>query len=1040
MSEHGGLIGLFLKHRLASNLLVLLMLMSGSWALIKLNTQFFPNFALDFVSVRVVWVGASAEDVETGVTLPLENVLRSVDGLKSMTSTSALSVAAITLEFRDGTDMTQALAQVEDRVAQLRNLPDAAETPVVTRIVRYEPIARLLLTGLEDADELRQLSRRFEQELLDTGIERVDFGGLPQEVVAIEVPLNNLLAISMTPRQLAERLAAYSQDQPAGLVGRDQGGRQLRILEQARDLEAFARLPVTADAGQGLLTLADIATLEKRPRDGQTLIRYQGKPAVELWLQRTESTDALKAARLFNDWLEKNQSSLPPQVELKVYDQLWELIDERIKLLLKNGLGGLILVVAILFLFLSGQLALRVALGIPIAFTTAFVALWVFGGSINMMSLFGFIMALGIIVDNAIVVSEHAYTLRAQGMSAEDAAEAGARRMIGPVVASSLTTVAAFFPLMLVGGIMGKIMFEIPLVVICVILATLIISFLILPHQLKRGLARNPLTSPEQRTGISARFERGLEHFRDQRFRGWVTAAVAQKGLTLAGAVALFILAVGMLAGGRVGFTFFPNPDGTTIRANVSFVAGTSPEKVAAFMDQMDQALLDAEQELGEALVQTRVTRLGQLLSQDGAAPQGDQFAAILVELTSPDQRDVRNQQLIDEWNSRMPTAPGLDAVIITAVTGGPPGRDVDVRLSGASAVVLKQAALELAGRMQDISGLYAVEDDTPYGREQLLLQLRPEALALGYSPRTLAAELRGFFDGALVQLYQDGLEEVEVRVRLPDNERHRASILNQLALPLPGNQGWVPLDQLVSIDFQPGFETLRHADARLAVHVSAEVDRAQGNAGQIRERLAASVLPEIAERFGVNWSFQGRAVDQAETLGDMRMGLLFALVGIFVVLAWMFSSYLLPVVVMAIIPFGLLGATLGHFVMNIELTILSLFGLFGLTGIVVNNSIILVSFYQELRKSGMERDLAIVEASCQRLRAVLITSITTIVGLVPLLFERSVQAQFLIPMAVSLVFGLAVATVLVLVVIPALLGWVETWRDKLEKEPVEAP
>jgi multidrug efflux pump subunit AcrB len=380
-----------------------------------------------------------------------------------------------------------------------------------------------------------------------------------------------------------------------------------------------------------------------------------------------------------------------------------------------------------------------------------------------------------------------------------------------------------------------------------------------------------------------------------------------------------------------------------------------------------------------------------------------------------------------------MPKVAGLDSVVITAVTGGPPGRDVDVRLEGGTAEELKEAALELAGRMQDIPGLFAVEDDTPYGREQLLVRLRPEALSLGYSPRSLAAELRGFFDGSLVQLYQDGLEEVEVRVRLPDEERHSAAILNQLALPLASGDGWVPLQQLIELDYQPGFETLRHADARLAIHVSAEVDRAQGNAGQIREGLAAEVLPELAERHGINWSFQGRAVDQQETLGDMQMGLLFALAAIFIVLAWMFGSYLLPLVVMSIIPFGLLGATLGHFVMNIELTILSLFGLFGLTGIVVNNSIILVSFYQGLRKEGLEREAAIVEAACQRLRAVLITSTTTVVGLVPLLFETSVQAQFLIPMAVSIVFGLAVATLLVLVVIPALLGWVEGWRDKLE-------
>ncbi|WP_114416445.1 efflux RND transporter permease subunit [Marinospirillum perlucidum] len=1034
MTGQGGLIGLFLRHRLASTLLIILMLMSGSWALNKLNTQFFPNFSLDIISVRVVWVGASAEDVETGVTLPLENELRTVDGLKSMTSTSSLGIAAITLEFRDGTNMTQALAQVEDRVAQLRNLPEAAETPIISRIVRYEPIARLLVSGLEDREEMRTLARQYEQELLDLGIEKVDFSGLPEQEMAIEVPLQKLLTLSLTPRQLSAQLAEFTLDQPAGLVGRNQGGRQLRVLEQARDENSFAELPIRVGADEGLLRLGDFAHIEKRPRDGETLIRYRGEPAVELWLQRTESTDALEAARLFNDWLEETRASKPPQVELTVYDQLWELIDERIRLLLKNGIGGLVLVVGILFLFLSGHLALRVALGIPIAFTTAFVTLWLFGGSINMISLFGFIMALGIIVDNAIVVAEHAYTLRSQGYSAEEAAEEGAHRMLGPVIAASLTTVAAFFPLMLVGGVIGNIMFEIPLVVICVILATLVISFLILPHQLKRGLAVDPaeLDQPAEK-GISARFEQGLEDFRDHRFRRWVTRAVERKGLTLASALALLILSVGLLAGGRVGFTFFPSPDGTTLRANVAFVAGTAPDKVEAFMQELDASLLEAEEALGEAIIQTRVTRLGQQLSQEGNAPRGNQFASLLVEVTSPDSREVSNQDLIDAWNARLPSAPGLDSVLVTAVTGGPPGRDVDVRLEGGTAEELKAAALELAGRMQDIPGLYAVEDDTPYGREQLLLRLTPEAMALGYSPRSLAAELRGFFDGSLVQLYQDGLDEVEVRVRLPDEERFKASILQDLALPLPNSEGWVPLQQLIQLDFQPGFETLRHADARLAIHVSGEVDRAQGNAGQIRAGLAQEVLPELADKHSIDWSFQGRAVDQQETLGDMQMGLLFALAAIFIVLAWMFASYLLPLVVMAIIPFGLLGATLGHFLMNIELTILSLFGLFGLTGIVVNNSIILVSFYQGLRQEGLGREEAIIEAACQRLRAVLITSTTTIVGLVPLLFETSVQAQFLIPMAVSIVFGLAVATLLVLVVIPALLAWVEKWRDRLE-------
>ncbi|GAB2577519.1 efflux RND transporter permease subunit [Nitrincola alkalisediminis] len=1016
-----GFISLFIRHPLASPLLIMLMLMSGIWALSKLNTQFFPTFNLDIVSVRVVWTGASAEDVEAGLTLPLEQSLRSVDGLKSMTSTSSLGISAITLEFRDGTDMTQALAQVEDRVGQQRNLPANAETPIVSRILRYEPIVRMLLSGPGSMSELRGLARQFERELLDIGIEKVDFVGLPEEVVSIEIPSSALMTLNQSPSQIAETIARYTSDQPAGQFGRDQGGRQLRFLEQARDETSFARLPITHSTEQGRIQLGDIAHIERRSRDSETRVRYQGKPALELLLQRTESTDALEAARRFNQWLALTEPQLPSGVELKVYDQLWQLISERIHLLLKNGVGGLILVLAILFLFLSGRLALRVALGIPIAFTTAFIALYLAGGSINMLSLFGFIMSLGIIVDNAIVVSEHAYTLRTQGKSAEESARLGAQRMLGPVIASSLTTVAAFFPLMLIGGIMGKILFEIPLVVICVILATLIISFLILPHQLSKGLAVSRAQLKQEEQGFRGRFERGLHRFREGPFRRSVTAAIRARGVTLTSAVALLILAVGLLAGGRVGFTFFPSPDGTTLRANVAFVSGTPPQKVEAYMSEVEAALDRVTESLEQSVVRVKVTRLGQGISSDGSAPRGDQFASMLVELTSPDSRSISNRELIQRWQAELAPAAGLDMLTITAVTGGPPGRDIDVRLSASDPLRLKAAAETLAAQMQEIPGLYAVEDDTPYGREQLLLTLTPLAESLGLTPRDIASELRGFLEGALVQLYQDGLDEVEVRVRLPDSERYNALVLERLYLPVP-NLDWLALDQLVEIRYQPGFETLRHADARLAIQVSAELDSAQGNAGLIRERLANEVMPRLVNDYGIDWSFQGRAVDQRETMADMQMGLVFALLAIYIVLAWMFASYLLPLVVMAIIPFGLLGAVAGHWLLGLELTLLSFFGIFGLTGIVVNNSIILVSFYQELRQQGLDIETAIIEASCQRLRAVLITSITTIVGLVPLLFETSVQAQFLIPMAVSIMFGLAVATLLVLLVIPALM------------------
>lgn len=1027
-SSRHGWIALFLDHRLAANLLVVLMLLAGSFALIKLNTQFFPDFELDFITIRIVWSGASAEDVERGITDPLEQDLRSVDNLRRMTSTSALGVSAITLEFEAKTDMSLALEQVKDRVDQQRNLPETAETPVVTRIVRYEPVARLLLTGLDSVEELRILARQFERELLGRGIARVEFTGLPEDELAIQIPSANLYALDRTLGEIASRISELSRDVPAGSAGLADTARQLRSLDQRREIGEFAALPLQADPETGRILLGDIATIERGPRDRQVLVTMAGRPAIELQLLRTPSGDSLDAARVLDEWLDDVRPRLPPGVSLATIDALWELLIERILLLLKNGIGGLLLVLGILFLFLNRHVALRVALGIPIAFTAALVVLWILGGSINMMSLFGFIMSLGIIVDNAIVVSEHAYTLHQRGQSAREAAGNGARRMLAPVISASLTTVAAFMPLMLVGGIIGNVLFDIPLVVICVIIATLIIAFLILPAHLQSVLAK---LQPPPEGSLRARFDSGFERLRNGAFRRLVSRAVDHSGITLALAVAAFILAVGLAASGRIGFTFFPSPEGTVVNAAVNFVAGTPPDRIESFLNQVERALYRAEDELGGNLVRAAVVRRGIGIDPgDGNAPRGDQFGTIQVELVSPELRDVTNNALIRAWEQEIRLVPGVETFNISERTAGPPGRDLDIRLTGDDPDRLKAAAIDLAELFADFPGTYAINDDTPYGREQLIYRVRPEGLALGLTPESIGAQLRDAFDGRLVQIFQDGLEEVEVRVRLPDSERHHSETLERLLVRLPSG-ALTPLDNVVEIESRQGFETLRHANTRLAIHVSAEVDRTLNNAARIRAALESGPLEALAGQHGVSYSFEGRAADQADTFADMKTGLILALGLIYLTLAWVFASWGWPLIVMSIIPFGVLGALLGHWMLGIELTILSLFGLFGLTGIVVNNSIILVSFYQTLRAEGLALREAIIEASCQRLRAVILTSATTVAGLTPLLFERSLQAQFLIPMAVSIVFGLAIATILVLIVIPALLRIYEERFDR---------
>ena len=1032
MRRRGGVIGFFVHHKVAANLVMLVMLLGGALGIARMNIQFFPSFALDVVSVRVVWSGASAEDIEQGITNPLEQRLRSLDGLKRMTSTSAQGIANITLEFQEGSDPVLALDDVRQQVDSFTNLPADAETPEVSRLARYEPVARLLVHGDLDPHELRQLAQRFEDELLFAGIDRVETSGLPAQQISIEVPAERLQGLGMSLGDIADRVQEMSRDLPAGLLGQRDSARELRSLQQRRDALGFEDLPIlSGDRVQ--LRLGDIATVRQEPRDGHVELAYRGRPAAELVLQRAEAGNSLAAARVLDGWLEEVRPTLPPSVELEVFDESWQLIDDRISLLLVNGAGGLLLVMILLYFFLPARVALWVAIGIPTAFMAALGVFWGIGGSINMMSLFALIMALGVIVDDAIVVGEDADAHYRAGEAPRHASAGAARRMLWPVVASSLTTVAAFMPLLMVGGVIGNILGDIPVIMICVLIASLLECFVVLPAHLRNAFvpgkekARRPRGIARLREGFEARFDA----FRHGPFRRFSALTLRHRGATVAGALAVTLVTAGLLAGGRLGFNFFPSPESSVVYANASFVAGTDRAKVAEFVDHLQATLEETDSALGGGLVRVAVSRYG--TTQEGGSPgrSADEVGSLMIELISPDHREVRNTAFIRAWRERIREPAGLDALNINERAAGPPGRDVNVRLIGEDALELRLAADTLAQAMSGLSGVLDTEDDMPWGREQLVYRVNAFGEALGLTTGELGRQLRTAFDGQVVQIHQSGADEIEVRVQLPREQRERLATLSGIAVSLPDGRQ-VPLSQVMDLDHRQGFEALRHADGQLAVEVTAELDTAVTSAEQVLESLSAELLPALARDHHLHYSFEGRAADQRETLADMRMGLLVGVALMYGVLTWVFASWSLPLIVMAIIPFSLVGALLGHWALGIDLTILSLFGLFGLSGIVVNNAIILVSFYREQRERGLAIDEALNEAVVQRVRAVLLTSLTTIGGLLPLLFETSLQAQFLIPMATSIAFGLGGSTFLVLLVTPALLSWLEHGRERL--------
>ena len=1047
MRRRKGIIGFFVHHRVAGNLVMLVMILGGVLALSRMNIQFFPTFALDVVSVRVVWSGASAEDVERGITDPLEQRLRSVDGLKKMTSTSAQGISSITLEFHEGTDPIQAVDDVRQQVDEFNNLPADAEEPQVARIERYEPVARLLIYGDVDRSELRNLVYRFEDELLDRGIDRIAIRGLPEQQISIDVPAERLETLGLSLEQIADRVASLSRDLPAGMMAQQDATRELRSIEQRRSPQAFETVPVLS-GDRVRMQLGDIAIIRQEARDNQTVMENHGVPAVELQLQRSENGNSLAAAKVLEIWLEDTRPVLPDSIKMEVYDETWQLLQDRISLLVNNGLGGLVLVVGLLYLFLPGRVAMWVAIGIPTAFLAALAVLWLIGGSINMISLFALIMALGVIVDDAIVVGEDADAHARMGEESIYASEGAAKRMVWPVLASSLTTVAAFMPLLVVGGVIGNILGDIPLVMICVLIASLVECFIVLPAHLRHAFKRKTEKAgqpapvkprPNPVTRLRNGFERRFDAFRDGPFRRFSRYSLKHRGVTVASALALAILTVGLLAGGRLGFNFFPTPEPSVFYANASFVAGTDKRVVADFMREMQRTLNETERALGGNLILHAVTTYGATQGAEGSSRNDDELGSMLVELVPSDRRDVRNPEFIEQWRKRLSLPAGLDSLNISERQSGPPGRDVNIRLTGDSADNLKRAADEVAQALSTLPGVLDVEDDMPWGREQLIYQVSPYGEALGLTTVDLGRQLRAAFDGRIAQIYQDGRDEIEVRVQLPRDQRERYSTLEQMMVRIPDGR-FVPLTQVMNLDHRQGFQALRHADGKLAVEVTSALNTRVATTDQVLESLQAGALPDIASRYGVRYSFEGRSADQRETMDDMKTGLVIGIALMYVVLAWVFASWSLPLIVMAIIPFALVGALLGHWLMGLQLTILSLFGLFGLSGIVVNNAIILVSFYNQQRQKGLGITDALNEAAVQRVRAVLLTSLTTIGGLLPLLFETSLQAQFLIPMATSIAFGLGLSTFLVLLVIPALLSWLEQFREWRAQRHGETP
>lgn len=1094
-----GLIGRFIRHPNAANLVMAIMILFGAFAIAKLNTEFFPQIVTDRINVSVSWPGASAEDVENNILQAVEPELRFIDNVKEITSYAREGAASVRLEFIDGADMQKALSDVDQAIAGITTLPEDSEVPVVSVSNWFDSVARVALRGPFSEDALKAFARQIRDGLIDRGIDKVEFSGFRDTEYVALLPERELRRLDLTIADVSEKIAQNTRDLPSGDI---KGGveRQIRAVADIASPQAIAKIDIKTFPTGEKISIGDIGKVEKQFDEAQAQGFSDGLRAVELTVQRSASADTLKTNQILDEYLTEIAPQLPQSLELVKYEVRADLLNDRIMLLVENGLSGLILVVLILFAFLNARIAFWVAAGIPVAVMATIGILWAMGETINMISLFALIMTLGIIVDDAIVVGEHTATRSAMGDTPVTAAENGAGRMIMPVTAASLTTVAAFLPILLIGDAIGQIMGVLPLVVVAVVIASLIECFFVLPGHLANSLAgraswnwwrviliagapslfvialagRPDIAVPpyldwlavparswrealgeiafdagvigtfflmalalESALSLRRRAEAGrgvVDHpgffrrnfdaafgwFRDRPFKGVVTLAFNWRYVTVALVIGSLIVSAGLVRGGRVGFVFFPSPEAENITATIYFNPGIDEQDSVDALKAIESALRDAERALtigrDEPLVVASFATLGQ-----AGFNRGDNVAGIDVQLTASEYRTVRTPEIVKAWRSKVPPIAGVSRLSIYERRGGPPGRDLDIRLLDAAPEVLKAAALEVQELLSEYPGVSGVSDDLAHGKPELVMELTQRGRALGFTVESAARQIRNAFEGAIPRRFAQGEEEITIRVQQMQ-EGAGASMLRDLSLKAPNGE-FVPLSEVVTLSDRQGFSVIQRRDGKTTVSVTADVDREVTSNIEIVRDLSSGKIQTIADKYGIGYKFSGREEEREDAFADLQLGTIAALVAIYLILAAIFASYSRPLAVMAIIPFGVVGAIGGHYLMGFDLTILSMIGLLGLAGILVNDSIILVARTDERLAEGETIAQAAIGASQDRLRAVLLTSLTTIGGLMPLLFEKSLQAQFLMPMAITIVFGLASATVLVLILVPVLMG-----------------
>jgi len=1041
-----GALAWFARNAVAANLLMAFLVCGGLFLLPNVKREVFPEFELDMITINVPYPGASPEEVEQGVVLAIEEAVRGVDDVKEVRSTAGEGVASVIVELILGADRDAALSDIKSAVDRITSLPADAERPIVALAKAQRAVLSVILYGELEEKPLRALAQRTREALLQhEGITNVELSGERALEISIEVPQNTLRAYGLTIDQVGQVVRSAAVELPGGGVKTAKGEVLLRMNERRDAGDEFEDIVVLAQPDGSVVRIGDIATVRDAFAETDAQASFNGLRAQRIQVYRVGDEGPIEVSDAVREVVAELEHEFPAGVKMALWDDRSEMYAARQDLLLRNSYLGLALVVLVLGLFLEVKLAFWVTLGIPISFVGSLLFLPSIDVSINMISLFAFIVTLGMVVDDAIIVGEAIYKHRSDGMGYLEAAIAGVREVAQPVTFSILTTIIAFMPLLFVPGPAGKFFRNIPLVVIAVLAVSLIESIFVLPAHLSHGkslvttilaypfrLLELPFRLLLKRSPIDAllaqqqRFSRLLEYFVDRIYGGQLLASARWRYTTIAACLALLIATLGLVGGGQVAFRFLPKIDGDVVTARLEMPVGTPVEITKRHQQHMLAIARDLLREHGG---EDKISR-GVFAEIGGAGFQGatasgrsgsgaGHLSDVMVFMVPTDERSVTAGEFARAWRERVGDIPGAENVGFQYTTGHSGGSPVHVRLSHHDPETLERAAEQLATVVRGYDGTYDIKDGAARGKEQLDIRLKPSARSLGLSQLELGRQVRGAFFGSEVLRQQRGREEIRVYVRRPLSERRSESHVENLMIRTPGG-GEIPLGSAAEIERGRAYTSIQRAGGRRTVDVTADVDPMRGNGGEIMGNLVTDVLPGLMRDIpGLSYSLEGQGRERAEMMGGLGDGFIVALIAMYGLLAVAFRSYFQPLLVLSAIPFGIVGAVLGHILMGYELSLMTMFGVVALSGVVVNDSLILVVAINRYKEQGMSTFEAVVAGGKRRFRPILLTSLTTFLGLMPMILETSVQARFLVPMAISLGFGVLFATFVILLMVP---------------------